>query len=178
MTQPVLRFDASLRQRTRVGTWEELAVGTYQAIRDAVASRQWEAADLIRVTTNEASELRDIFAAWPGEIIDWINDHDVDPTELARSQDRLAEVLHTEHGRRYDIDTEWTAYVELTERAADACRSRDAEEVLNAVERAKLRWQRAHDDGVDELYGLAPAVSDSSASTPPSGSRTEFPAPT
>jgi hypothetical protein len=155
MTQPVLRFDASLGQRTRVGTWEELAVGTYQAIRDAVASQQWAAAaDLIGVTIDEASELRDIFAAWPGEIIDWINDHDADPTELARSQDRLAEVLHAEYGKQYDIDVEWAAYVELTESAADACRGRDAEEVLNAVERARLRWQRAHDYGVDELYGL------------------------
>ena len=73
MTEPVLHFDESLGQNTRSGTWEQLAVGTYQAIQDALdAGDGAAAADLISVTVEEAAEFRQIYGDWPGEITGWL----------------------------------------------------------------------------------------------------------
>ena len=51
MTEPVLHYDESLGQNTRSGTWEQLAVGTYQVIQETLdAGDGAAAADLISVT--------------------------------------------------------------------------------------------------------------------------------
>ncbi len=154
MQEPV-RFDETLGQVSRTGTWDELAVGTYQAIEDAVNAQQWTAAAaLIRVTPEEAVELRNLFLAWPREIVDWIGEHGIDSEELARVRGRLSSKLVTEHGALPDVDVEWAAYLALTEEAAAACGAGDREDVLKRTALARSLWQRIHDYGVDLIYGL------------------------
>lgn len=155
----VVRFDETLSQPTRVGTWQELAVGTYQAIQDAIEAAAWgEAAELIRVCVEEARELREIFAVWPGEIAEWILAQGVDQTDLVTAADRLNDLLLAEYGQRYDIDPEWVAYLRATEDAAQACERRQAAELGRLVEVARSGWQRVHDFYVDMIYGLLDCV--------------------
>lgn len=154
-TRPVVRFDAALGQDTRVGTWKELAVGTYDAIAAAVTAQRWDdAADLIRVTVDEAVELRDVFLAWPDEIEGWLRQRAVDADDLSSARRRLTAVLTAEHGTELDISAGWRVFTELTESAAAACAGRQGGEVLARAERARQHWQRLHDYGVDLLYGL------------------------
>jgi hypothetical protein len=39
VTEPVLHYDESLGQNTRSGSWQHLAVGTYQVIQDEACER-------------------------------------------------------------------------------------------------------------------------------------------
>lgn len=159
MTEPVLRFDASLGQRTRSGDWPELAIGTYTVIRDKIDAADWAAAaDLIGVTIEEAAELREIFEAWPAEILGWLAAQGAAPDAIAAERDRVAGLLRAQHGRAYDLPAEWDRYVALTEAAVAACRARDAVASRARADEAREAWRQVHDYCVDEIYALLDAV--------------------
>jgi hypothetical protein len=159
MTEPVLRFEASLGQRTRNGDWPELALGTYTVIRDRLDAADWSAAaDLIGVTIEEAAELREIFAAWPAEILDWLAAGGTAPDAIAAERDRVAALLREQHGRSYDLPAEWDHYVALTSAAVAAARARDAVAARARADEAREAWRQVHDYCVDEVYALLDAV--------------------
>ena len=159
MTEPVLHFDESLGQNTRSGTWEQLAVGTYQAIQDALdAGDGAAAADLISVTVEEAAEFRQIYGDWPGEIAGWLAGQGIAAEAIAAERERVAALLLAEHGRAYDLTAEWDSYVALTGDAAAAARAQDVPAARALTGQAHETWRRVHDYCVDEIYGLLDAV--------------------
>jgi hypothetical protein len=159
MTEPVTHFEESLGQPTRSGTWAELAVGTYQVIADrldegAVAV----AAELIGVTIEEAAELREVYAQWPGQILGWLAGQGADPAEIEAARQRVADLLAAEHGRARDLPAEWDQYVALTRAAVAACHAQDSAAARDCVEQARETWRLVHDYCVDEVYGLLDVV--------------------
>lgn len=159
MSEPVLRFDESLGQRTRNGSWPELAVGTYQVIRDKLDQEDGAAAaDLISVTVEEAAELRQIYGDWPGEILGWLAARGTGPEAIETERQRVAALLLAEHGRPYDLAAEWDRFVALTSAAAAACGSPDLTAARAGVQQAHEVWRQVHDYCVDEVYALLDAV--------------------
>jgi hypothetical protein len=159
MTEPVLRFDSFLGQRTRTGTWEQLSVGTYEAI----AARLDEpdlaaAAELIGVTVEEAVELRQVYAEWPAQILGWLAGQGTDPGAVEAACEHLSELLVAEHGRHYDLAAGWDRYTALTAAAVAACQSRDLAAARERVREAHETWRQVHDYCVDHVYGLLDVV--------------------
>ena len=159
MTEPVLRFDESLGQRTRNGDWQHLAAGTYSVIGDKLDAEDWAAAaDLIGVTLEEAAELREIYAEWPGEILGWLADQGTAPDAIEAARQRVSDLLRAEHGRTCDLAAEWDRYVALTSAGAQAATAQDSGVARARVEEARETWRQVHDYCVDEVYGLLDAV--------------------
>jgi len=104
VTEPGLHYDESLGQNTRSGTWEQLAVGTYQVIQDTLdAGDGAAAADLIGGTVEEAAEFRQIYGDWPGEITGWLAAQGTGPGAIDAERERVTAMLRAEHGRLYDL---------------------------------------------------------------------------
>lgn len=159
MTRPVVHFDETLGQTTRSGTWHELAVGTFTAIHDALAAAELgAAAELIRVTVEEARELREIYAVWPREILGWLRGQGSEPAQIEAARARLANILLAEHGKHYDLAVEWDRYRRLVDDAVTACSAGDPGQAASLVERAQETWRLVHDYCVDEVYGLLDGV--------------------
>jgi len=159
VTEPVLHYDESLGQNTRSGTWEQLAVGTYQVIQDTLDTGDGAAAaDLIGVTVEEAAEFRQIYGDWPGEITGWLAAQGTGPGAIDAERERVTAMLRAEHGRLYDLPAEWDRYVALTGDAAAACRAGDIPAARARTGEAHETWRLVHDYCVDEIYGLLDAV--------------------
>lgn len=90
MTEPVLHYDESLGRSTRSGSWEHLAVGTYQVIQDTLdAGDCAAAADLISVTVEEAAEFRQIYGDWLGEIAGWLAGQGTEAGAIEAERERV-----------------------------------------------------------------------------------------
>jgi hypothetical protein len=149
--------EPSLGRDARLGTWADLAQGTFAAARAALAAgRPEEAAELVSVSVLEAEELRDVYDRWPRTTADWILARGADPTALDRGLTRLAGLV----GRtdRHDlhqagIAARWPDYRSAAETAARLSRDGDSD-ADRAITHAWHIWRDIHDTAVDIVAGL------------------------
>lgn len=152
MTPVVVAHEPSLGRETRVGSWAELAKGTFGAALEALArDERASAARLVEISIAEADELRDIYQRWPAATADWIRGQGVSADALDRSLNRLTGLI----GARAmtGIQSEWPSFTAAVQVAADACRDGSAD-AATAVEGARQIWQGIHDRAVDRVSGL------------------------
>lgn len=149
---PATRFEAFLGRTARDGTWQELSVGTYRVIRDALEGGDWATAEeLLPVTLLEAEELHDVYGAWPGEIRDWLVRRGVDAAVVDEGWRRVLAVAGY-HGDA-DFEQGWQTYTATTGAALALVEAQDSGAAV-AVEAARQCWLQAHDRAVDHVYGM------------------------
>lgn len=150
--EPVVAYEPSLGRNARVGSWEELAKGTFRvAVEHLTEGRFDQAADLVEVAVLEAEELHDIYQRWPELTASWILENgaitaDVD-AELARLTDLLGERAMR------GIDAEWPNFISAVSAAAQACRQASGRAAAE-IEHARQTWQAMHDRAVDRVSGM------------------------
>ncbi|WP_395308714.1 hypothetical protein V4U86_25890 [Mycobacterium sp. AMU20-3851] len=152
MTPVVIAHEPSLGRPARVGSWQELAKGTFATAAEQLGRGEREAAaQLVEIAVAEADELRDIYQRWPEATADWIRGHGVDADEIARAIDRLTGLI----GERAmaGIQAEWPQFTAAVEDAAVACRA-GRDDAVAAIESARVIWQGIHDRAVDRVSGL------------------------
>ena len=141
-----------LGRQARLGSWEELAVGTFRAARARLAAGDGAAAaELLAVAVLEAEELHDVYGRWPAEVLRWLEALDSPRGALDAELARLRTVVGDEAMDGFEDG--WTEYVRRTEDASDASRAGDPRATL-MVEDTRAHWQHVHDLAVDRLYGL------------------------
>lgn len=158
MTEPsrhdtaVVAHEPSLGRPARVGTWQELARGTFRSAAEAFTQARHEhAAALVEVSLLEAQELRQIYQSWPESTAAWIIDQGVDPLVLDVELARLGDLIGAD--AMVGIEAGWPAYVAAADHAIDACRAADLGAPA-AIEAARAAWQLIHDQAVDRVSGL------------------------
>lgn len=152
MTPAVVAHEPSLGREARVGSWAELAKGTFGTALEALARDEREsAARLVEISIAEADELRDIYQRWPEDTADWIRGQGVSADALDRSLGRLTDLIGEQ--AMAGIQTEWPRFTAAVQAASEACRAGTAEAAA-AVEEARQIWQGIHDRAVDRVSGL------------------------
>ncbi len=152
MTPVVVAHEPSLGRPARVGSWEELAKGTFATATERLGRGEREAAaQLVEIAIAEADELRDIYQRWPEATADWIRGHGADADELARAIDRLTGLIGEQ--AMTGIQAEWPKFTAAVEDAAAACRAGEPGAGA-AIETARSIWQGIHDRAVDRVSGL------------------------
>jgi hypothetical protein len=149
---PVVAHEPSLGRDARVGTWEELAQGTFRTAIAKARSGEWEAAArLVEVSVLEADELRDIYDRWPVATRDWIRERGVPDADAEAAVRRLTDLI----GERAmtGIGAEWPDYTAAVAVAARACRDQDPM-AADHIEAARAVWQGIHDRAVDRVAGM------------------------
>jgi hypothetical protein len=145
-------YEPSLGRTARVGSWEQLAKGTFRSATEHLAAGDGEAAaELVEVAVLEADELRDIYERWPAATFDWIRDHGVSGADVTAAIDQLGTLIGEQAMR--GIQSEWPKFLAAVDGAAAACRAH-ADGAAGAVEHARTVWQGMHDRAVDRLSGL------------------------
>ncbi len=150
-TSPV-GYQPALGRTARVGTWKELAKGTFRSADERLAAGDAEAAaQLVEVAVLEAEELRDIYERWPQATADWIRGRGIPASDLDVTTDRLREVI----GARAmtGIEAEWPSFTDAVASAAAACRS-GSDNAAQRIEHARMVWLRIHDRAVDRVSGM------------------------
>ncbi len=142
----------SLGRAARVGSWSELAKGTFYSAAEQLGLGDLEAAaQLVEISILEADELRDIYQRWPEATAGWILDRGVDAADLDRATSRLGDLI----GDRAmaGIKAEWPQFVAGVSAAAEACRA-GTPGAVEAIEAARQVWQGIHDRAVDRVSGV------------------------
>lgn len=149
---PPVAYEPSLGRSARVGSWEQLAKGTFRAAAEHLAAGDGHAAaDLVEVAVLEADELRDVYERWPAATADWILSRGVPADDIATATGRLGMLIGAQ--AMTGIQAEWSRFTAAVDAAAAACRQ-DAPEAADAIEHARSVWQSIHDRAVDRVAGL------------------------
>jgi len=152
----VVAHEPSLGRNARVGSWEELAKGTFRtAIAQLGEGEYAAAAELVEVAVLEAEELHDIYQRWPEQTTSWIVGCGVDQADLEAELHKLAGLI----GERAmnGIDVEWPNFASAVTQAAEACRRKDVNAAAE-IDRARRTWQHMHDRAVDRVSGTIAAA--------------------
>ena len=145
-------YEPALGREARIGSWLELAKGTFRSAAEHLAAGAGQsAAALMEVAILEADELRDIYQRWPEATADWICERGVSAGAVQTAMSGLEALI----GRQAmnGIQAEWPDFVTAVTAAADACRA-DAPGAAEAIETARTVWQGIHDRAVDRVSGL------------------------
>ncbi len=151
-TATVVAYEPALGRPARVGTWDELAKGTFRVATEHLERGDWRAAaELVEISVTEAEELRDVYERWPMSIRAWIESHGVAPDLVDEAASRLTALI----GRRAmdGIEAQWPEFVAAVGEAATACREQRPDAAA-AIEAARSVWQGVHDRAVDRVSGL------------------------
>lgn len=145
-----------LDREVRVGSWEELAQGTFRQALEAVSAGDWTGAgELVEVSLLEAQELREVYEEWPKKIVTWMRQHGASDEQIAVEKSRLASLI----GARAmsGIEAVWPDYVAASRlaRTKIAQKMPDSEESVEATRRV---WQLMHDEAVDRVTGMISAA--------------------
>jgi hypothetical protein len=141
-----------LGRRTRSGSWEDLAQGTFKEAVRAVREDRFEgAAELVSISLLEAQELREVYEKWPKEILEWIRSQGGSDRKIAREHERLSTLI----GDRAmnGIEAAWPAYLSAAQAAIEACASRSSA-AREQIEHTRSTWMQMHDEAVDRVSGL------------------------
>jgi len=148
----VVAFEPSLGRDARIGSWEDLAKGTFRVSVEKLEVREFEsAATLVEISVLEAEELRDVYERWPTTVVEWIKSRGVLSRDVDRELERLTGLIG--ETAMDGIAAEWPQFLRAVDCAAELCRSRDSGAV-NAIEAARVIWLGIHDRAVDRLSGL------------------------
>lgn len=151
-TTGVVAYEPSLGRPARVGSWDELARGTFRVAVERLDRGDWQAAaELVEISVAEAEELRDVYERWPVSIRQWIESRGIAADLLDEATSRLTALI----GERAmgGIEAEWPAFVAAVDDAARACRTQ-LPGAAAAIETARTVWQGVHDRAVDRVSGL------------------------
>lgn len=148
----VVGYEPALGRVARIGSWNELAKGTFRSAAEHLTAGDGDAAaDLVEVAVLEADELRDIYQRWPEATAGWIRDRGVPAADIDAAAGELRKLIGD---RAMDgIQAEWPDFTAAVEDAAAACRAHTAHASAE-IERARAVWQGIHDRAVDRVSGL------------------------
>lgn len=147
----VVAFEPSLGRNARVGTWAELAQGTFRTAVDKLRAGEFDnAAALIEVSLLEADELREIYEEWPDRTVGWITDRGAAQADLDVALRRLTDLIG--ETAMAGIQSEWDQFVQGVTLAAERCRAQDPA-AAEDIENARLIWLGIHDRAVDRISG-------------------------
>lgn len=148
---PVVAYEASLGRNARVGTWEELAQGTFRTAVDRFRRGLCDdAAALVEVTVLEAEELREIYEQWPDRAIEWMTTHGASADDVDAAVRRLTDLIG--ETAMAGIEAEWGQFVQAVDVASEQCRRNDPA-APGSIENARLVWLGIHDRAVDRISG-------------------------
>ncbi|KXF50334.1 hypothetical protein AXA44_20065 [Rhodococcus sp. SC4] len=148
---PVVAYEASLGRNARVGSWEELAQGTFRTAVDRFRRGLCDdAAALVEVTVLEAEELREIYEQWPDRAIEWMSTHGASADDVDAAVRRLTDLIG--ETAMAGIEAEWGQFVEAVDVASEQCRRNDPA-APGSIENARLVWLGIHDRAVDRISG-------------------------
>lgn len=151
LSKTAVAYEDSLGRTARVGSWQELAKGTFRTSTEYLAEgRHHDAAELVEVAVLEAEELHDIYQRWPEVTTSWILEKGARPNDLDTELTHLGQLLGEKAMR--GIDAEWPDFIAAVSVAAQACRDRSGRAAVE-VERARTTWQAMHDRAVDRVSG-------------------------
>lgn len=145
-------FQDFLNREVRTGSWQDLSKGTFAAACEAVERGQnSEAVALLKMSLLEAEELREVYEAWPKEILDWVRAHQVSANEIDVELSRLNSLIGQEASR--GIEENWHKYSEAVDFAC-ALIERGDDSIIETIEGVRQTWQVIHDGAVDRVAGL------------------------
>ncbi|MCV7230161.1 hypothetical protein [Mycolicibacterium komossense] len=149
---PVVAYEPSLGRAARVGSWEQLAKGTFRTAAEHLAMGDGgAAAELVEVAVLEADELRDVYERWPAATADWLRERGV-AAELILAETTWLTTLIGESAMA-GIHRAWPKFTAAVDTAATACRVGEAD-AAEAIENARAVWQVIHDRAVDRVSGM------------------------